>query len=217
MDNERNCTNCNRSIPVDSRLCPYCGNILNENEQNISYKDDSSKSELLTGGALSKTFTKVEKKRIVTGAAVIVGLILICLLFIVVPGIVTDNIPGGGQNPEVTMEDCNGHTAWDISKGYYATFDTSVENTGNGWAVGCYAKILVHDQSGEVEYDNIIFFGTQKSNGVYLPMKIGERHAFSFIVDYEMGDRSLTATIQICWNNKDGNNFTNTYSKILYL
>ena len=121
------------------------------------------------------------------------------------------------EKPEVELINFMGGTGWDVSKGYYATFDVTVKNVGDGWAVGCIAEIQVQDQSGEVEYDGIKTIGTKTASGSISPLEENELYVFSYTVDYEMGDRSLTSKIKLSWNNKNGDLFSKSYSKIYYI
>lgn len=212
------CPECGKQIDGNPMFCPHCGEkILKEVIIKEKEPIEKSYSPVIKQADTSwNSWDKKQEKEKIKTAYILIGIIVFFVILIIVfaSGILTNNlVPGGGQNPRVTMQNCYTSTGRD-SQGSYVTFEVTVKNIGDGWAVGTYAQIRVVDQSGNVQYTNdIISIGNQNLDGSWRPMEVGEQQIFSFKSYYTSGDSSLTASITLNWDNKAGSRFNQHFSK----
>ena len=129
---------------------------------------------------------------------------LFILIFISLSG--CNTAPNGGGfvvSANLVMNDYSGEGHWDLTKGYYATINFIVKNTGSASASNGFVSLYSTDQDGEVE----------SNDAKSLPnLSPGEVHGVSFTVDYEMGDTLLNNKITISWSGG-----SNEYSQVINL
>ena len=132
------------------------------------------------------------KKRLITCG------ILLLLLVVSLSGC-SDNSSNDSSSNEggsvakavLVMEKYTGEHHWDLTKGYYATVNLVVRNTGSASATDGYVILYSTDQDSEVECNEVEYLPT---------LSPGEVHGVSFTVNYEMGDTLLNNKITINWS-----------------
>jgi len=184
-----------------TKYCPECGTKLDNKNITVVSSKKESPSEI----------------KPIHAVVVVVAFVIFLFLIISISNGSLQNLLIPSEKPNVDVQSCNVNTGWDITKGYYATFTTSVKNTGNGWAIACTAQVTVTDQNGEIEYSGIIPIGRQTSPGTYSPLYENEQKSFYFTADHEMGDSPLRVNILLTWVNTDGDKFSERYSDIFYI
>jgi len=196
------CPECGTKLDRDKKYCSECGITLSDNKK--------------TKTISSKEINLSDIKSIHVIILIVAIVILLFLIISIYNGSL-QKILIPSEKPEVEVQSCTIDTGWGIPEGFSAKFTTGVKNVGNGWAVGCTAKVTVTDQNGETEYTDYIPVGRSDSGGTYYPLYENEYDSFTFTADYEMVDSYLNVNILLSWSNTDGDEFSEHYSKVFYL
>ena len=139
----------------------------------------------------------------------LLSIIFILIIIIFFSGCIGETSNDGSSNTIITKKanlqitDWTGAGHWDVIKGYYATINFVIQNSGTATSSSGSVRLYCTDQNNEVEADR-----TQ-----YLPnLSPGEVHGLSYEVDYEMGDTLLNTKITVSWTGG-----SNQYSDVIYL